>query len=403
MDIYSDKIPDGMPPPDKTSLRIETARSGPFTLQLGVDMHELETLLIRVGDAHHRFRKSPLSQVANRLEKEVVVSSIFSTNSIEGGTLSEQETQLALELDPAKVRDIEQRRAVNLKTAYDLSRAAAATKDWRPNVEFICRIHAAITHQLPHQFNQPGILRSNTKDVVTHVGDEAHGGRYKPPQFGKDIQHLLHALMQWHDTLLEQKIPVLIRAPLLHLYYELIHPFWDGNGRVGRVLEATLLHAEGFRYAPFAQARYYFEHIDEYFTLFNTCRKLAEKQAPAPNTAFVKFFLEGMLTGINKLHDRTNDLIAILVFESNLKHARDRGEINARQYAIATHILNAGRPIPLTELRRTPWYNAMYEKRTDKTKQRDLSGLRNMELIMVDKQNRLWPGCMTPEQSRPGE
>jgi hypothetical protein len=68
-----------------------------------------------VGDAHARFRSSPLSQVAGRLEKEVVISSIFGTNSIEGGALSENETQLALELNPAQVQDIEQRRAVNLK------------------------------------------------------------------------------------------------------------------------------------------------------------------------------------------------------------------------------------------------------------------------------------------------
>ena len=63
----------------------------------------------RVGDAHQRLRGSPLAQVANRLEKEVVVSSIFGTNSIEGGTLSEEETQLALDLDPAQVQDVEQR------------------------------------------------------------------------------------------------------------------------------------------------------------------------------------------------------------------------------------------------------------------------------------------------------
>src|SRR3569832_1493920 len=88
------------------SLRIETARSGPFTFQLGLALPELETLLLRGGDAHERFRSSPLSQVASRLEKEVVVSSIFGTNSIEGGTRSEHETQLALELDPAKVRAI---------------------------------------------------------------------------------------------------------------------------------------------------------------------------------------------------------------------------------------------------------------------------------------------------------
>ena len=51
---------------DRTELRIETARFGPFVFQLGLDLSELETLLLRVGDAHERFRTSPLSQVVAR-------------------------------------------------------------------------------------------------------------------------------------------------------------------------------------------------------------------------------------------------------------------------------------------------------------------------------------------------
>ncbi|MBI5450831.1 MAG: Fic family protein [Gammaproteobacteria bacterium] len=380
-------------------LRVDSARFGPFTFQIGVARPELESLVLRVGDAQARFRVSPWSQVANRLEKEVVVSSIFGTNSIEGGTLSEQETEQALALEPTKVRDIEQRRALNLKAAYDFARVAVVAKDWRLDLGFICRVHAIITDQLPHPYNRPGIVRDNPEGIVTFVGDAAHGGRYKPPQYGHDIRQLLEALVLWHQALQEQNIPVLIRAPLVHLYFELTHPFWDGNGRVGRVLEAILLQREGFHYAPFAQARYYFDHIDEYFTLFNVCRKQAEKKVAFPNTPFVQFFLQGMLAGINKLHDRVNSLITLLVFESNVKRAHDERKINARQYAILSFLLSAGTPIRLAELRKTPWYNAMYTRRTDKTRQRDLSRLREMELVIVDKHNRVWPGCYTvPEE-----
>lgn len=40
----------------------------------------------------------------------------------------------------------------------------------------------------------------------------------------------------------------------------------------------------------------------------------------------------------------------------------------------------------------------MYERRTDKTKQRDLVGLREKQWVIVDKQNRVWPGCITLEK-----
>ncbi len=384
--------------PERT-LKVETARNGPFTFRVGVDGAAMETLLLRIGDAHQRFKGSPLAQVANRLEREVVVSSIFGTNSIEGGTLTEEETRHAVDLSPVDIQDTEQRRARNLSEAYKLSQQAAATPGWRLDVAFVLQVHTAVTNQLPHEYNRPGLLRDNSKGIVTHVGDPAHGGRYKPPQYGGDVTLLLEQLVQWHQQLIEAEIPALIRAPLVHYYYELIHPFWDGNGRVGRVLEATLLQREGFRYAPFAQARYYFEHIDRYFALFNHCRKQAEKKARYPNTDFVLFFLEGMLTSINKLHDRVNYLIKSILFENDVKRRHDEKAINIRQYAIVTQLMEAGAPVPLPDLRRAPWYHALYIKLTDKTKQRDLAGLKEQGLVIQDRQNRLWPGCSEPDDN----
>ncbi len=307
---------------------VETSRFGPLTFQVGVDAAAaaVEALYLRVTDAHKRFQGSPLAHVANRLEKEVVVSSIFGANSIEGGTLSEEETQLASELEPDKVQDIEQRRATNLKAAYDLSRQAASDPEWCLDLDFIYEVHAAITENIPHQYNQQGRLRDNSKAIVSYVGDQAHGGRYKPPQYERDIKLLLERLVEWNQEMKSMDVPALIRAPLVHLYYELIHPFRDGNGRVGRVLEATLLQADGFRYAPFAQARFYYEHIDRYFTLFNICRKQVAKKAAYPNTPFFGFFLEGMLANLNKLYYRVNNLVNIILFENEMKRLHDEKE-----------------------------------------------------------------------------
>jgi Fic family protein len=378
-------------------LTVETARFGPFVFQVGVDPGAIETPYLRVADAQRRFQGSPLSQVANRLEREVVTTSVFGTNSIEGGTLSEEETRHALDLDASRVQDTEQRRVVNIKAAYDLASRAVAEPGWRLNLPFVTAVHAAITEAIPHEHNRPGQLRDNPKTIVTQVGDQAHGGPYKPPQYGGDIRLLLDSLLAWHEDLVQLQVPVLIRAPLVHYYFELIHPFWDGNGRVGRVLEASLLLREGFRYAPFAQARFYLDRIDRYFSLFNLCRKAADKGVPHPNTDFVLYFLDGLLVSLDSLHERVNHLVSGLLFENDLKRRHDEKGINARQYAIVSQVLAAGRPVPLAELRRAPWYLALYVRRTDKTKQRDLNGLRQQGLVVLDKANRLWPGFVQPD------
>ena len=381
--------------------RVETDRFGPFVFQIGLAAPEIRGAMIRVDDAHSRFVNSPLSQVANQLEREVLASSIFGTNSIEGGTLTESETSAALTLDPREVEEEEQRRVVNIKAAYDIATAKAGEPHWRLDVEFICQVHAAITTGLRHDRNKPGQLRDNPKEVVTYVGDEAHGGRYKPPQYGRDIRQLLDELVAWHAELEQEGVPALLRAPLTHLYFELIHPFWDGNGRVGRVIEATILLAAGYRYAPFAQARFYLDHIDRYFTLFNSCRKATDKGAALPNTEFVAFHLEGMLASINRLHDRVNRIIGLLLFEAGVRKLLDAGEINERQYAIIHQVLSASGPPLLGEFRSAPWYVALYSKRTGKTRQRDLRRLVEENLLHIDDKKRLWPGFLKPSNTLP--
>lgn len=377
--------------------KVDTARFGPFTFQVAVDAKVVQTLLLRVGDAHARLIGSPLAQVANQLEREILVSSIFSTNTIEGGQLSEEETRVALDLDPEKVQAVQQRRVVNIRAAYELAQREASKPNWLLTGEFIREVHRTICQGLDDARYQPGVFRDNTQEQPTVVGDEAHGGRYKPPQYGGDVRLLMATLVDWYAHLVKAGLPALVRAPLVHLYFEIVHPFWDGNGRVGRVLEAAILHAEGFRYAPFALARYYLDQIDRYFALFNLCRKQAERGDPAPNTPFVQFHLEGMLSVLHSLHDRANRLVNVLLFEAGLRNRLERKELNARQYAIVTHVLKNGGPMQLDELRLAPWYRALYVRRTDKTRQRDLKRLREQHLLKQDKQGRLWPGFVVIE------
>ncbi|HRQ63848.1 MAG TPA: Fic family protein [Xanthomonadaceae bacterium] len=377
-------------------LRIETDRFGPFTFQAGVDLEALGAPLIRVADAWRMFSASPLAQVANQLQREVLVQSVFGTNTIEGANLTEEETGRALDLDPERVQAEQDIRVRNIKTAYDLAVRASEDPAWRFSIDYVRAIHAEICRDLPDPDNLPGLFRENDKARPTVVGDAAHGGVYKPPQSGRDIARLMDGLVEWHTALIESGISPLVRAPLVHLYYEWIHPFRDGNGRVGRVLEATLLRHAGYKYAPFALAKFYQEQIHRYFTLFNTCRKAASRDEPNPHQPFIEFHLEGLRTVIERLHGRVNVLVDRLLFEAVVRQHLDRKEINARQYAIVRHVLEHGQPLLLATLRADPRYQAMYLKKTDKTRQRDMRGLLDKGLIRQDGKNQLQPGFPLP-------
>jgi len=374
--------------------RIETNKFGIFKFQMGLSNMKVEVILQRVQDAQERFRVSPLASVATKLEKEVVVSSVFGTNTIEGGELSEQETEQALLLSPEEIQNIEQRRALNIKDAYDYIREVSVSENWNPSIADVIEVHRRVYDELDdgNEQNVPGVLRDNPDGIVTRVGNEAHGGVYKPPQNGHDIRLLLESLLDWNIELAENGVPALIRAPLIHLYFEVIHPFWDGNGRVGRVLEAGILYAEGFRYAPFAQASYYLRNIDQYFALFNFCRKAANKKHDCPNIEFVTFFLEGMLETINYLHDRVNRMVHVVLFEAQLKRLHDYKVVNDRQYTIVNEVLRKGGISYPEEIRQAIWYQALYSKLTTKTRSRDMKNLIDMGLLVLDEDGNIIPG-----------
>lgn len=373
--------------------RIETWRFGVFKLQIGLEQEAIKLLYQRVEDAQKRFKDSPLSHIARNLEKEVVVRSVFGTNTIEGGALTEEQTAQALSLSPDQIQNTEQKRAYNLKQAYDFIKNISIQGQWQPGLEDVCEIHRLVYDDIPsdNPHNHPGVLRTDVNGFITQVGSTEHGGIYKPPQLGQDIRLLLQSLIDWNHQLANSGIPALIRAPLVHLYFEQIHPFWDGNGRVGRVLEAGILYADGFRYAPFAQANFYLTHIHQYFAAFNHCRKAANKKHPNPNLEFVSLFLQGMLETINHLHDRVNHLVQIVLYETRLKRLHDEKKINDRQYAIVNQILTYSKPVSLAELRKEPWYLALYSTLTDKTKSRDFNHIKTRHLLVEVEKGKVAP------------
>lgn len=385
--------------PWNTPVSVETHRSGIFKFQAGIDINHLESMINRVNDAHHSFSTLPiLPDWANMLEKEIVVSSVFGTNTIEGGTLSEEETAAVLE-SPESAKGEKEKRVTNLKNAYnraeDFARHVVTEYSNKSGgvyltilEEIFLDLHKDITDGLTHPNNVPGQYRDNPKDLPTKVSDSDHGGIYKPPKCLDDIKMLMDAFIKWANSEPIITLSPLIRAPLVHYYFERIHPFWDGNGRVGRVVEAMILKAAGYKYAPFALAKYYLENIDEHFTVFNIARKAENKKEKYPNKIFVEFFLNGMLEVMNKQQDRIRRLIALLVHDSYIHDLLNRKAINKRQYIILKH-LQTIKEIKLSSLQTESWYELLYDDLTQKTRDRDLKKLYKNELVLIDKEKKL--------------
>lgn len=94
-----------------------------------------------------------------------------------------------------------------------------------------------------------------------------------------------------HSQNLKDGLPPLVRAGLLHVQFETIHPYLDGNGRIGRLLIILLLEHWGLLSQPLLYLSLFFKrHRDEYY------RRLSEVRTQGNWEGWISFFLEGVAT-----------------------------------------------------------------------------------------------------------
>ncbi len=132
-------------------------------------------------------------------------------------------------------------------------------------------------------------------------------------------------------------LPLLCRAGLAHVQFETIHPFLDGNGRLGRMLITLMLHAEGALNHPLLYLSLFFkEHRSTYYELLNRVRTHGDWER------WMLFFLEGVETV-------SLEAVATAKRIRDLE-TKDAGRIRARlgraaRTALAVHEVFLERPV----------------------------------------------------------
>lgn len=142
------------------------------------------------------------------------------------------------------------------------------TEGFPISLRLIREIHARLMSRGRGEQQQPGEFRR----TQNWIGGTRPGNAVFVPPPAERTMECLGALERWlHDD--PSPTPILVKAALSHVQFETIHPFLDGNGRVGRLLITLLLVSDGVLRKPLLYLSHYFkQHRARYYDLLTRVR-----------------------------------------------------------------------------------------------------------------------------------
>lgn len=246
--------------------------------------NEMQTLLSRADRALGRLDGSiqtlpnPDLFVFMYVRKEAVLSSQIEGTQSSLADVLEVEASV---FDPHHPSDVGE--VLNYVTAmnYGLDRL----KDLPLCVRLIKEIHNELLHDVRGREKNPGEVRTS-QNWIGPGGCTLQTASFVPPP-PHEVMNALGDLEAFMHS--EVYLPALVKIGLIHAQFETIHPFLDGNGRVGRLLITFLLMQNEILLKPVLYISHYFRrNRAEYYDRLQAVRDRGEWEA------WIKFFLTGI-------------------------------------------------------------------------------------------------------------
>ena len=261
-------VPHALPPADP-----------PLPVAAYADLnHAAEMALARLAGV------SGLAPSVNWLLYSAIRKEALLTSQIEGtqATLSDLFDDEA-GLRVSNTDDIEE--VTNYMRAFRLVRQNLSDPAGLPiSVRLLCDAHRVLLDGARGTGKQPGELRRSQN----WIGGTRPGNAVFVPPPSDQVANLLRDMENFiHAPTAE--LPPLVKIALVHAQFETIHPFLDGNGRIGRLLIATLMEHWGLLPEPLLYLSGYLkQHQSAYYQLLSNIRNQGDWEA------WIAFFLEGV-------------------------------------------------------------------------------------------------------------
>jgi Fic family protein len=169
------------------------------------------------------------------------------------------------------------------------------------SLRLLKQTHQRLLAGVRGRHKMPGEIRTSQNWIG---GSSIRTAHFVPP-IPAELSSLLADFEKfWHNEQLH--IPVLIKIAIMHYQFETIHPFLDGNGRLGRLLITLQLIERQFLTKPVLYISDYFEEYRQsYYEALDSVRQHNKLES------WVRFFLEGIVKTSNKSKQKLESIIAL--------------------------------------------------------------------------------------------
>lgn len=283
----------------------------PKDLPVAIDYISLLPVIAKAHAALARL-DATLDQLPNPrlLERSFLTQEAVQSSRIEGTMATIQEVfefevDFSEDISNKKREDIEE--ILNYRKALEYG-VKKINEDSPIAENFVKELHRILLTSVRGSGKAPGEFRKGQVYIGSH-GTTIESASYIPPEPQYISGHFSN-FEKYLNTHKEQDL--LVQIAIAHYQFEAIHPFWDGNGRVGRLIVSLFLYKQGLLKKPWLYLSEYFErNRQEYYRLL---REVSESEQW---NAWITFFLTAVevqsldackkVEKIRMLHDTTKE------------------------------------------------------------------------------------------------
>ncbi len=277
------------------------------------------------GAIHHLEKEN-----TDILKVELLVQEALSTSSIEGEILNRDSVQSSI------------RKHLNLKTdGRRVPPNAAGISEMM--VDLYLNFSMPLNHTQLYRWH--AMLMNGRRDIESIGTYRSHkepmqiisGNLTNPTIFyeappSERIKKEMNSFVKWYEiNLINKEMPTLLLAGIAHIYFEMIHPFEDGNGRIGRALVEKVISQRLKSPALNSLAKVIEKNKKEYYQSIYQCNTSLDLQS------YLEYFCKIIIDAQNY----TYDLVHFLILKSKYFY-RFQYKLNERQAKVLLRILDEG-------------------------------------------------------------